>query len=208
MPKNAFRLGATVVVLLACNPHARSTSRLPELHRPSATACTMPRPAGTILAKPPATAHLIPASRRECVVDADCARGYNGRCLVDARDSRGMNIEPFSRCSYDECVKDADCPQRPAACLCREMAKGGLANVCVTAGCTTDAECGRGLACSPTVPFDEGAPAATPQFTAFRCHTLRDECIDDGGCPVGSACAFSKQQARWVCDIRAPLPPD
>jgi hypothetical protein len=200
---------ASGVALIACACNtAKKPGRLPDRHRASAVACTIPRPAGTILVPHEVDPHQIPKARRECVVDADCNSGYSGRCLVETKDSRGGIIKPWSHCSYDECTKDSDCPVKPGACLCREMAVGGMANICVTAGCTSDVECGAGTGCSPTVPLDEGPRTAMPQFSALRCHTGRDECAEDGDCKAGGACAFSKKEGWWVCDTRVPLPPD
>ena len=72
-------------------------------------------------------------------------------------------------------------------------------NVCLNDGnCRTDADCGEGGACSPTLG-DCGDYAGV---VAYYCHTPTDECVDDADC-TGTAgrgyCAYNPAAGHWMC---------
>jgi hypothetical protein len=132
---------------------------------------------------------------RQCARDSDCTGALNGRCDCHpiAADGGGR---PLTTCSYDQCVSDDDCPMG----LCSCAASG---NVCISALCRTDADCGDAGYCSPT---------NTGMGFLYACHTASDECRNDGDCPVlhdpyGGlfVCEYQRASARWVC--AAPPPP-
>jgi hypothetical protein len=153
--------------------------RVPEKHRPAAEMCDDLRTPGS------AMPGIEGAS---CGADADCTDGDNGRCV----DFRGDQ-----QCNYDECFADADCPGM-GVCACG----GGFwsdNNVCLNDGnCRTDADCGEGGACSPTLG-DCGDYAGV---VAYYCHTPTDECVDDADC-TGTAgrgyCAYNPAAGHWMC---------
>lgn len=158
---------------------------VPKNHRAAAEACTADRPAGTTGAGP---------DEGECLADADCTAGTNGRCIQDLGKPRA--------CSYDECATDDDCGGG-SVCECRNPAKHD-ANVCVHGNCRTDADCGEGGYCSPSAvtldPFcTEGVPIGS---VGYFCHTAGDECTDDDECTSTSAfpgCFFDVDKMRFAC---------
>ena len=183
--------------------------RTPKLHRASVTTCNVPRPAGSMIVPPPLdptyAADIAKPDHHDCLVDADCKNGKNGRCLVEEQSFRGAKVGTFAHCSYDACVADADCGSGNS-CLCREAFGGRRENICVNARCSTDADCGKAGACSPTVAINEGGCRSEGlPFAALRCHTPKDECIDDSDC-AGGACAYSESKSHWVCDTHVCLP--
>jgi len=164
-----------------------TTTSLPEpkVHRAAASTCPDARPAGMTGAGP---------DEGECMTDADCATGTNGRCIQDLGKPRA--------CSYDECTADADCGGS-SVCECRNPAKHD-ANVCVHGNCVTDADCGEGGYCSPSAvtldPFcTEGVPIGS---VGYFCHSAEDECTNDddcGGSGSFPACFFNVDKLHFAC---------
>lgn len=149
-----------------------------EQHRASASACPMDRPMTT----------PDPTAMGDCATDADCTEGVNGRCVSH----RG-----YAFCSYDTCFADDACE---GPCLCRGEGGGvgsGGANRCVSGNCQTDADCGPGNFCSPTLG-DCGLYGGT---VGYYCHTCDDECTNDSECTEMGAgyCAYSPTVAHWIC---------
>jgi hypothetical protein len=72
---------------------------------------------------------------------------------------------------------------------------GGAGNTCVTGNCRVDADCGPGGYCSPS-----SNPTGCGGLAGYYCHTLADQCIDDGDC-TGSlqVCAYSTSAGLWQC---------
>ena len=107
--------------------------------------------------------------------------------------SAGDNFGP------DECLVDSDCGATDV-CSCAghtfEYAHA-TRNICVTADCRTDADCGA-FACSPT--DSDGGPFYGVQ--GYYCHTSNDSCGRDSDCVRGTEqgyCMFSQDVAHWVC---------
>ena len=111
----------------------------------------------------------------ECSSDADCDAAPHGYC----------NFDEYGKtcgCDYG-CETDADC-DTGQLCACF-----GAGARCVTANCTSDADCGDyfcarlgsdGFSCHG--PFD-------------TCHTLTD--CPDQECP---SCAYSATNCAWACE--------
>ena len=149
--------------------------------RPVAIACSPCRP-------PTMTTGGIPP---DCVTDADCTAGANGRC----------SFGRFSTfCDYDTCFEDDDCAPTEV-CLCDGSSSfTGGGNTCIPAGCRTDSDCGA-FTCSPTL----GSCGHYTNFQAYRCHTAADTCASDADCTaVGPRgyCAFDDVAGHWACSAR------
>ena len=115
-----------------------------------------------------------------CSSDADCVAGVHGRCVHS-------HVGPCS-CIYDACGSDEDCPVGQA-CACNSVWFG---NVCVSASCHVDADCGSGGFCGPVVY------ACAAEINEYRCYTAADTCLSDSDCPSGAHCAaFSGEP--WKC---------
>ncbi len=124
----------------------------------------------------------------ECTAHEDCQDGINGRCIGNSHDSW--------YCSYDQCFADAECGGKVCEC------EGGFRsdhNVCLRVGdCLTDADCGAGGYCSPTLG-DCGDYDGT---VGYFCHTPEDDCIDDADCQVDERweyCAYNPAAQKWSC---------
>jgi hypothetical protein len=126
----------------------------------------------------------INSSGSECIRDADCSTGENGRCEF----RRGL------ACTYDECFADGDC-NRGGPCGC----EGGVwsdSNACLLGNCRTDAECGSGY-CSPSF----GDCGDYSGVIGYYCHTPEDTCVDDTDCSESGAgyCMYRPEVAHWAC---------
>jgi len=163
------------------------SSRVPQNHRPAATACSMTRAPG------PST-----ITAGQCKQDSDCVdttKGQNGRCVFS-------RIGPI--CSYDECFDDSTCLSK--VCLCRpggETVATQQANHCLLEGnCLTDGDCGAGGACSPSF----STCGSYSGVVAYYCHTPQDTCLDDADCLGADGgfggpgyCMFSPEGGKWIC---------
>ncbi len=147
----------------------------PDPTRMTGVVCSPCRPPGA----------MSSGGRGECMSDADCTEGANGRC-------------GFGRagtfCSYDLCFSDADC-DADEACLCDGSGLGGGGNSCVRADCRTNNDCSPGFACSPTF----GGCGHYTGFIGFECHTAADECTVDADCGGAAYCAFDSAVSHWAC---------
>jgi hypothetical protein len=79
---------------------------------------------------------------------------------------------------------------------------GAVENKCVANGCTTDASCGEGGACSPSpATCAEQSAIATGPSDGFPhyCHTTSDQCLDDMDCAGKGICAYSAGALTWRC---------
>lgn len=131
-----------------------------------------------------------------CVLDTDCAEGVNGRC---SHLHHGTAADR-QYCSYDECASDTGCGG--GICRCRTSADSDVANRCFDDGnCRTDADCGPGGFCSPSL-VDAG----------FCACPTEDLCVDagdgtgcfvsyDGGPPMAVHCLCGNTCAApgWYC---------
>lgn len=166
--------------------------RVPRQHRATRTACTSARPASNCdlgMSGAPST----------CRADGECTTGTNGRCVGNPHDG--------CRCSYDTCVDDTGCTTG-GPCACRHATRGAAgANVCLPGNCQVDADCRSGGYCSPTY----GSCGDYSGVVGYRCHTPRDECVDDEDCVGGDAgflgqrpyCMFAQEVGHWRCSNSA-----
>ena len=175
----------------ACAPYLPDidASRVPENHRPSASACPGARGAGALSA----ACGYDAGPPLPCLHDSDCTTGANGRCLP------APPVNCATACSYDECTGDSDCAGVP--CDCRSSSSSSAANVCLAgSGCRVDSDCGAGGYCSPS-------GVATSCSVAYFCHTPNDKCTDDSDCPDGEGCDFDPNAAAWACGLACATPP-
>lgn len=183
---------ASLALLVACSSNDGAAAepsgpppRDPAVHRPTAPAtCASPRGSS------PPTSDVA-----GCRADAECTEGLNGRCL-----QAGLG---YAQCSYDTCTDDAACGEG-AMCLCRSEDSEGP-NVCVTAGCRTDADCG-GPWCSPSRTPD-GCGGTSLRLEGYFCHGAADTCIDDADCQTegasgGATCDYDPELRHWRCSVR------
>jgi hypothetical protein len=167
----------------------------PMSHRPQAVACPSARGAGD---------QSTPQPADECMNDAACTAGPNGRCLYPVG-GPGHKI-----CNYDDCNTDADC-QGNAVCYCRPSATSNLPNICLYGGNSrTDADCASSVTyCSLSkIPgnfstLDGGVVIGSPFANGYFCHTNTDCCTDDAECaPNGQHfdyCLYAKVSGNWTC---------
>jgi hypothetical protein len=125
-----------------------------------------------------------------CHAHADCTAGQNGRCSGNGHDGW--------HCTYDQCFADADCSGTAASSVC--ACEGGFRsdnNVCLRDGnCRTDADCGSGGYCSPSL----GSCGNYAKAVGYFCHTPQDECVNDSDCGGGPwYCAYSPLVGHWKC---------
>jgi hypothetical protein len=158
-------------------------TRVPDEHRPSATACPLPKP------QPEPTipdAGVSPVATFECHKNEDCTAGKRGVCVFGYAD---IPISPGgTRCVYDECESDGDCGAS-GICTCSDVANG-----CTPSNCRVDADCGPGGFCSPT---KDGC--GTPGV-GWYCHRPSDPCFTDAECmSPGQACVFDATSSAWAC---------
>jgi hypothetical protein len=217
--------GSASCVGLSAPSHALGP---PAHHRAASVDCPADR--GPIAATPACDVATDPTCpEADCVTDADCTAGTNGRCSHLHRGPASIRLF----CTYDECARNDDCPS--GACLCRESSESSAANECFDAGdCRLDSDCGPGGFCSPSligfgfcscptydlctdagpetgcsVSIDGGPPMSVPclcgntcALPGFYCHTPCDECTNDSDCDHGF-CLFDAREHRWACLIAA-----
>ncbi len=198
-------------------PPSRPASRRPVKHRPEGVVCDNQRGAGSARAcyydeALPACSDAgacqpradCPDCRAECVDCGDgtprCVSGY-GECLSDAECTAGVNGRCDDNrgdffCTYDTCFADSTCTSGgPCAC---EGESGSPGNTCLPGNCQTDADCGGGY-CSPTF----GGCGTYSGVIAYYCHTAGDTCVDDGDCvdamQGAGYCMYGPEQGRWSC---------
>jgi hypothetical protein len=200
IPDRARLAGASLIVLSAiaiaiaiaatasgCG-EALPDPRVPAQHRPTAMSCqsqsAVPAPAGSTV-----SAGMQGPS---CQTDSDCQEA-GARCTAQGT-SAGF-------CTRDACQSDGDCG---ASSVCQCDPQG---NHCTDAAdCRTDADCGEGGFCSPT----RGICGNYGGVVAYRCHTAKDECIDDSDCtPTADNpypyCAFVDEVGHWQCSFHECL---
>jgi hypothetical protein len=78
-------------------------------------------------------------------------------------------------------------------------------NTCISSNCHTDADCGAGFFCSPTVDASCGSFYGVQ---GFYCHTCQDTCVNDSDCAAGAGspagyCAFDPSVGHWACGYGA-----
>jgi hypothetical protein len=168
-------------------------ARVPTMHRAQAQAC----PTGAAPATD-AGVTIMPAAPMACSKDADCTDAGGN--------APGTGLVCFQGlCSYDQCATDQDC-MNGGVCICRGNTFWGSwghpsSNSCVPANCRSDADCGPGAWCAPTVNLACGRFYGVQ---GYYCHTCDDACTDDSDCPAhdtGPAgyCAYDTTVGHWVC---------
>lgn len=157
-------------------------SRAPLVHRAAAETCDREREPGN---------PIITGGRPECVKDADCTSGENGRC-VNA--GFGSGAGAVAKCSYDACFVDDACT-RGGACVCG--ASNSIENnYCARGNCHTDPDCGHNGFCSPSL----GICGRALGTDGYYCHTCDDECVDDSDCKQPAFfCGYAPDLKRWKC---------
>jgi hypothetical protein len=163
----------TPVVQSTCN--GNPPSKVPDLHRPVATACVF------------TTSGQPPGGPLSCQTDADC--------IVDGAATWGNNCVR-GQCALDQCLTDSDCPNSEA-CVCAGTFYGGNGlsiNRCIAGNCRLDSDCGPGGYCSPSV-------GRCGFYDGYYCHTPQDSCVDGAkdcsGC--GNSCAYTPTVGGFVC---------
>jgi len=126
----------------------------------------------------------------DCLSDADCTGGTNGRCESDP-----AGYALF--CSYDECLADSDC-SHGSICAC-----GGddTRNDCVPSTCSVDADCNSGALCVQD--------SFVCHTGGYHCMAPDAECIRDEDCPDDMSgttdppdmgdCTYNTSNSAWEC---------
>ncbi len=133
-----------------------------------------------------------PSTNGGCDSDAKCTEGLNGRCLLDSNFGR--------ECTYDGCFNDDDCGT-DTVCSCGQDrhsdSKFGRAdeNVCVSAACRTNEDCGDEFCKPNSGQCHEGRGRVSQYF----CTTENDECRNDSDCSDDLICSFSPDLKHWRC---------
>ena len=121
------------------------------------------------------------------------------------RDPDGGCAPPLRSCT-DDCLADTDC--RPGfVCSCASDTNAGIGgcpvNTCIPASCETDADCGTGGFCSPSVSFEKGTFYG---IQSYECHGCADCCVNDSDCGAAKPpryvqpyCAYSPEVGHWAC---------
>lgn len=142
----------------------------------------------------------------ECTSDEDCTAAPNGICRSRTEDW-GEGPSSSCDCVY-ACASDADCDSGEA-CLPMNASMGSASwNMCVPAGCQTDADCGTDGACGVSV-YDDGCG----WDRQLACRTPSDECRSTEDCAGTSEyCSVYPwdDSTTWTCnghecDIGRPL---
>lgn len=166
----------------------------PVLHRPEASACSLPVRDEDVLGLGGAAGYDEPCDdspysgncliRDDCTVDADCGTG--AYCLYGEYTRALPNDDVWVHYCQPACQTDADClPTELCACdtftqnATREQISLG---VCRPATCRIDADCGNGALCiSPLNP--RSTWEYETRLEEFHCRTPADECASPSDCP-------------------------
>jgi hypothetical protein len=200
----------TVVAVAACSGKVGETSSANSIadadagadastrtvfdHRPQGVTCA-PTPVG---AEPVIwDAGLPEGTRFDCQKNEDCTAHPGGRCVytyAQEADPPPPSNNLGTRCFYDECSIDSDCP---ASSVCQCGSGGAATNTCSPIGnCRVDADCASGF-CSPSK--DDCA-----DFNGYFCHTSSDQCASDDDCDgvsgIGAKCVANTSSGVWSCE--------
>lgn len=170
-----------------------SATNVPADHRAQSVTCA-PTPVGnepTIF-----DAGLPEGTRFDCRTNEDCTAHAGGRCIFTSmQEADAPNPDLGTRCFYDECAVDTDCP---ANSVCQCGSGGAAANTCSPVGdCRTDSDCVGGY-CSPSKDY-----CAT--FNGYFCHSASDQCNTDQDCEnsgegLGAKCIVDTKSGQWSCE--------
>lgn len=176
---------------------ARVGVRAPKKHRPTGSACSEDRTAGTL---PADFQGCGTAGAPQCLKDSDCSIGKNGRCSQAPNGARCR-----SDCSYDACSSDSDCTGN-VPCDCRvALPSSPAANLCRTGSdCRVDADCGPSGFCSPS---DVRGSVCGWGDAQYFCHRPQDTCLDDSDCGGTTPCSFDPKKGFWECATLCGPPP-
>ncbi len=207
----------------------RIAGRVPLNHRSTGGSCPAQRGSGPLDCGCSGTDGGCSCVQGACSQDSDCSAGINGRCQVAAALLFSVG------CSYDACFDDSDCPDK-VPCDCRASATDTGANHCLTgSNCRTDADCGPGGYCSPSLVdtfcscqstaycnpdagggcYEFGADGTWHQVPCscgdscghgYFCHTPGDTCRKDGDCASGETSNFDLPSQTWMCTPCWPIP--
>jgi hypothetical protein len=160
-----------------CSGDPRGGAEAPTTHRPTAVACSAS-------ARSPAPPD---GGTPACTTTADCASDAGSlftTCL-------------HGRCSFDQCLTDADCGTSDVCACASDYYGGNVAyhpNVCVPGNCRVDGDCGPGGYCSASHGY-------CGSFQGFYCHSKADTCVDETkdctGC--GNACVYTPTVGAFTC---------
>ena len=170
---------AIALAVVACKSPPK---RIPSNHRGNEIGACDPNPsAGTAKGEPD-----VPGG---CRADTECTEGRNGRC-----NRRGDPHSGYQNvCSYDQCLSDAECPDK-AVCTCGNNS----GSYCRASTCRRDADCSDGV-CSPSFGcrgFLEG----------YHCHTSDDTCVDNQDCASPTQCVYRAEVGHWACsNLQCPV---
>jgi hypothetical protein len=159
----------------ACPGGPRRGDEVPTVHRAVAEACAPSN------ASPPVPDGGTPS----CKTDFDCGPYPQSPFIVCLR----------GRCSFDQCLTDADCGGT-SVCSCANDYTGGGGNQCLPSTCRVDADCGAGGFCSPS-------PGRCGWIDGYHCHGKADSCVDETkNCTsCGSACIYAPESGAFVCGV-------
>lgn len=136
----------------------------PMWHRPTASACTTPSPAG------------------DCQPYDDMYAGYEGACHSDD-DCPGAHCfgirSGTCACSLPDCSSDSDCATDEVCGCAAQLDPRFETNHCVKANCHVDADCGPGQYCAASVDYMCGYFFGV---TRYACTTTEDTCRTDADC--------------------------
>ena len=112
--------------------------------------------------------------------------------------SRPQSVTCAASAGTDQCLTDGDCPSG-MACVCSNDFRGpGVpSNLCLTAQCRVDADCGLSYACSPSSTSTCGSGVS-----GLFCHTSRDTCTTNADCCSESstgACVYQPTLGFFAC---------
>jgi hypothetical protein len=175
----------------SCNPGVGGQPGLCDggfVHRPTAATCMLSeRLDGTGQAGAPGAAGTGSAGIHECDTDFDCTDASNGYCTREP-----SQLTPFDlRCIY-ACAMDSDCAAG-SVCSCDNSYISNVTSTelaigrCVSATCTTDADCDPGMLCIAPVDSYCGPRRAT----TFHCQSPNDECAGPDDCTGNMECAYA-----------------
>jgi hypothetical protein len=92
----------------------------------------------------------------------------------------------FTRCAYDQCVSDSECPGERCSC-------DPYGNRCVPAGCYADADCQPGERCEAFHSI------CHPEIGGYACTTPSDTCEPDDSCNDGGGWCMPFDTDQWRC---------
>ena len=193
--------------------HRPTTRLMTARSTPSATSMAASRP----MLQPPASrtrlsctaqprSHACSRDRPECPTPVAIPKRAPAAAMWTARaaPTGGATAKspPHGAATAIDARTTAARPTATAAGACATAARapftssGGRRRSASAGNCRTDSDCGQDGYCSPTPALGCGPQS----WSAYYCHTLGDQCVDDADCDQGNAyCAYDTGSSRWVC---------